>query len=171
MSNWAHMVGNSVIETTDIDPVGRYHPSLVWVPCGPDVMGGWTYNNGTFAAPVEAPAPPPTAADILAGKIAAGLAVTCTGDASVSSTYALDAQTMDQIGSVARDAASGLGLPTGAPTFTYPDLGGIPRTFTADRLISLYKAQRDVLFRVNTAAAILANGGAPSWPDQTATIP
>lgn len=117
------------------------------------------------------PAPPPTAADILAGKIAAGLSVTCTGDASVSSTYALDAQTMDQIGSVARDAASGLGLPTGAPTFTYPDLGGIPRTFTADRLISLYKAQRDVLFRVNTAAAILANGGAPSWPDQTATIP
>lgn len=139
-------------------------------PCDASVGQGWTFDGTTYTAPVPTPPPPPTAADILAEKIAAGLTVTCTGDPSFSAVYALDAVTMDQIGSVARDVASGLGFPDGE-TFTYPDFAGHPHTFTEARLISLYKAQRLVLSRVNTAAAILANGGVPSWPDQTATIP
>ncbi len=27
---WARLDGNRVIETTDIDPEGRFHPSLMW---------------------------------------------------------------------------------------------------------------------------------------------
>ena len=32
---WARFNGNQVIETTEIDPTGRFHPSLIWaaVPC------------------------------------------------------------------------------------------------------------------------------------------
>lgn len=170
MTTWAHIDNGIVVEITETDPEGRFNPALLWIPCAPEVGQNWTYNGTVFAAPVEPPTPPPTFEAIMAGKIANGLTVTCAGDPSFSAVYALDAVTMDQIGSVARDVASGLGFPDGE-TFTYPDFAGHPHTFTEARLISLYKAQRLVLSRVNTAAAILANGGAPSWPDQTATIP
>lgn len=32
---WARLNGNQIIETTDTDPKGRFHPSLIWetVPC------------------------------------------------------------------------------------------------------------------------------------------
>lgn len=101
---------------------------------------------------------------VLAEKIAAGIAITCTGTPALNATYALDATTMDQIGSVARDAASGLGLPGGAASFTYPDASGQPRTFTSAQIVALYRAQRDLLFTLNSQAAILAHGGQPSWP-------
>lgn len=167
MTTWAHIDNGIVVEITETDPEGRFNPALLWVPCAPEVGQNWTYDGTTFAAPVP---PPPTPAEVLAGKIAEGLVVTCTGDGSVSGTYGIDPDTMETIGSVARDVGAGLGFPDG-DTYQARDIAGNPHTFTEPRLILLYKAQRLVLSRVNTAAAILANGGAPSWPDQTATIP
>lgn len=106
----------------------------------------------------------------LAAKLAAGVALTSTATPAISATYALDPTTLDQIGSVARDAAAGLGLPGGLTSFTYPDITGNPKSFSGANIQALYKAMRDVVFALNTAAATLAAGGAANWPMQTATI-
>lgn len=48
---WARIQDSEVVEITSNDPSGRYHSSLVWVPCTAEVREGWTYTGGTFAAP------------------------------------------------------------------------------------------------------------------------
>ncbi|WP_216891442.1 DUF4376 domain-containing protein [Pseudomonas putida] len=45
---WALVINSKVQETTDIDPVGRYHPSLQWFACGEEVQSGWTYDGQSF---------------------------------------------------------------------------------------------------------------------------
>lgn len=126
--------------------------------------------NGNDLVPYTHPTPPPTPDQALASKISDGIAITCSGDAAVSATYALDAQTMTEVGSVARDAASGLGLPGGGETFIYPDKSGQPHAFTSARLIALYQAMRNLLWVLSTQAGIMKQGGTPTWPDQSAVI-
>jgi hypothetical protein len=121
--------------------------------------------------PPTGPTPAEQAQSLLAQKIAAGIAVTSTGSPGLSATFALDPTTMDQIGSVARDSASGLGLPGGGSTFMYPDLTATRHSLTGPQIIGLYKAQRDLLLALNTQAAIMAQGGSPVWPAQSAEIP
>lgn len=116
------------------------------------------------------PAPVVTVQTTLQGKITAGIAITCDSNSSLNSTYALDETTMNQVGSVARDFAAGLGLPGGLPVFVYPDVNGVPRQLTGAQVVGLYTAQRNLLFALNTQAAIASNGGTPSWPSQTAEI-
>jgi hypothetical protein len=106
----------------------------------------------------------------LAEKFALGIAIASTGTPAIDATYALDQTTLDQVGSVARDAAAGLGLPGGGATFVYPDIAGAPRTFTAAAIQGLYKAMRDCVFALNETAATLAAGGTAAWPDQRATV-
>lgn len=50
---WARIENGIVAEITDIDPEGRFHPSLVWVPCGAEVQPGWAYDGGEFSPPAE----------------------------------------------------------------------------------------------------------------------
>lgn len=107
----------------------------------------------------------------LAQKLAAGLAVTSTATPPLSATYALDPTTLDQVGSVARDAAAGLGLPGSASTFTYPDITGAPHVFASTDIQNLYKAMRDYVFALNETAATLQAGGGASWPSPSKTIP
>lgn len=107
----------------------------------------------------------------LAARLFAGLAVISTSTSALSATYALDATTLDQIGSVARDAAAGLGLPGGLSTFTYPDLSSAPHDFTATAIQSLYKAMRDYVFALNSVTAQLQLGIPAGWPPAMATIP
>lgn len=58
---WARIEGDRVAEITDIDPAGRFHPSLVWVPCGADVKPGWHYDGTSFVPPsIVDPEPAPT---------------------------------------------------------------------------------------------------------------
>ncbi len=144
--------------------------TFVEVPEGVEVEQGWTFDGTTFAAPVIPPPPPPTADELLAEAISQGIAITCTSNSALNATYALDPTTMEQIGSVARDFSSGLGLPGDIETFTYPDSTGQPRTFTGDQLTALYRKQRNLLTVLNTQAAIMGHGGSPSWPAQTAVI-
>lgn len=56
---WAYIVNGVVQEITDIDPEGRYHESMLWVPCGPEVGERWLYKDGVFS-------PPPPFIDIVA---------------------------------------------------------------------------------------------------------
>jgi len=51
MKNWALIVDGLVREITDIDPQGRFHPSMQWVLCGDEVVPGWTYSGAAFSAP------------------------------------------------------------------------------------------------------------------------
>lgn len=48
---WARLENNVVMELTDIDPEGRFHPSLVWVECQEDTQQGYIYDNGAFTPP------------------------------------------------------------------------------------------------------------------------
>jgi hypothetical protein len=48
---WARIESGVVREMTEINPSGRFHPSLVWEPCESDVREGWTYDGSSFAAP------------------------------------------------------------------------------------------------------------------------
>lgn len=124
------------------------------------------WDGARFTTPTAALTP----GQVLAAKIGIGIAITSTGSASVSATYALDAVTLDQVGSVARDAAAGLGLPGGGSSFAYPDITGAMKTLSAANVQGIYKAMRDLLFALNVQAAILGAGGTPTWPAQTATI-
>ena len=156
-----------------------FHDGLVWVEVTnvtPRPEPGWsateTSGGWTFSAPAPLVlSPEQQAAQELDTRIAAGISVTSTSTPTLNATYALDAVTLDQIGSVARDAAAGLGLPGGATTFSYPDSTGTPHALSGAQVQALYKAQRDLLFALNTQAAVVAHGGEPTWPAQTGTIP
>lgn len=102
--------------------------------------------------------------------ILAGLGVTSTGTPALNATYALDQTTLDQIGSVARDAAAGLGLPGGGGTFIYPDASGTPHSFSSANVQDLYKAMRDYMFELNTTLATIQAGGQANWPEASVTI-
>lgn len=52
---WARIENNEVIELTDIDPEGRFHPSLIWVECPAYIRQGYLYNGIEFTEP-ESPA-------------------------------------------------------------------------------------------------------------------
>jgi len=115
--------------------------------------------------------PPPTPQQQRDQKAAQGIAITSLTAPVLNATYALDPVTLDQIGSVARDTAAGLGLPGGAVIFTYPDINSVPCTFTEPQIQGLYKAMRDLVFQLDMTAAQLQAGAAVTWPVQAATIP
>lgn len=49
---WALIIDGAVREVTEIDPAGRFHPSIEWRECGPDVCAGFTWSaEGGFKAP------------------------------------------------------------------------------------------------------------------------
>ena len=52
---WARIENGTVAELTDIDPGGRFHPSIEWVDCNEHVDVGWTYDGSEFSAPPETP--------------------------------------------------------------------------------------------------------------------
>lgn len=48
---WARVEDNVVLEVIDVNPGGRYHPSIEWIPCSDEVLPTWTLSNGTFSPP------------------------------------------------------------------------------------------------------------------------
>lgn len=159
-----------------VDPGENYQPQAGEVILDPVVLGhdvgpsdlAAVFPGYTVAAAAEADSA--AAALALSDKIAQGIAITCAATPALNATYALDDQTLNEIGSVARDSGAGLGLPGGLGTFTYPDIDGSQHTFTAGELQALYKAMRNLLLALNTQAAIQASGGTPTWPTQAAAI-
>lgn len=51
---WALIVDGAVREVTEIDPAGRFHPSLTWVGCDAEVAPGDRYDGGAFGPPLAA---------------------------------------------------------------------------------------------------------------------
>lgn len=52
---WARIDGTRVVEITDVNPVGRFHPALVWVECDEFVEPDDCYEEGQFRKPVKEP--------------------------------------------------------------------------------------------------------------------
>jgi hypothetical protein len=142
------------------------HPDLVWVDIStlvPAPAVGWTYDGTAFVAPVmPAPTLPQQARAVLAG----GLSVTCTSNAALNGTYALDADSQRDITTIASAIAAGLGLPGGGDTFKYPDVSGTFHPWTAAAFPVFAKAALNLVYAVNMVVA----GQNTVLPDATLTI-
>ncbi len=99
--------------------------------------------------------------------VGAGCAVVFASNPALSTTYALDKTTLDEIKAVANDSANGLGLPLGADFFSYPDNAGTPRMFNATEIQALYIALRDYY----TLLSYYQAGQISTLPEQPITIP
>jgi hypothetical protein len=56
MPNWIRLDNNQVVETTDTDPKGRFHPDLKWIKAAVSVQAGMVKQaDGSFAFPEPAP--------------------------------------------------------------------------------------------------------------------
>ncbi|TRO41718.1 hypothetical protein EQ832_01505 [Pseudomonas sp. ALS1131] len=106
MTMWARIENGTVAELTDIDPVGRYHAALVWVPCGTEVLPGWTFDGASFGVAVQAPPAPPTREQVEAARLRA-YADPITG----SDRYFAEAQRESLLDNTdAAEAAKAIGL-------------------------------------------------------------
>jgi len=129
-------------------------------------------DNGEIVVLPTPPLPPQQAADQeFATRQANGIALTCTSNSAINATYPLDDRSFAMVGAIARDAASGLGLPHGAATVSFPDLNSASHDFTETQTIDFYKAMRDLLNLMNAQRDIMGKGDTPVWPDQSVTIP
>ncbi|MDD1954429.1 phage tail assembly chaperone [Pseudomonas sp. 8209] len=45
---WALVENKKVIEVTAVDPVGRFHPALTWLPCAAHVVSGFRLGEKGF---------------------------------------------------------------------------------------------------------------------------
>ncbi|WP_445571406.1 phage tail assembly chaperone [Pseudomonas sp. E102] len=50
---WALIQDSVVHEVTEVDPAGRFHPDLMWKPCGEEISHGWRYDGEAFVEPVR----------------------------------------------------------------------------------------------------------------------
>jgi hypothetical protein len=120
----------------------------------------------------------------VAARIALGVVTTSTGTPAASATYPLDDAAVARCGATARDYSAGLGLPDPAIppagvsretrsvlTVAYADLAGVVHDLTGEQLVGLYQGQRDLRATMTAQGDVLAGGGDPVWPDQSATIP
>lgn len=105
-------------------------------------------------------------------KIAGGIIITSTSNpAGLDATYAMDAQTLTQIQGLAVGADSpNLGFPGGTLTFDYPDIDRADHTFTKPQMIGLYNAMVALELAYQDQFKVMAMGGTPTWPANTATI-
>lgn len=101
------------------------------------------------------------------GRMAQGISITCTGDQALDATYSMDLEFIDRIRNLAIDYTAGLGLPENAPVVGVLAMDYKLRYFSGDRLVALYRAQRDLGQHLIDAAKT----SPLVWPEQTATIP
>lgn len=63
---WARIRDGHVVEVADVDPVGRFHPAIVWVEAPLETKEGWIYADGLLAPP-----PPLSLESLITAKLAA----------------------------------------------------------------------------------------------------
>jgi hypothetical protein len=134
-----------------------------------DNPSGWAVSAGLLVA-YTPPVPPPTPDQVLAEKLAAGIALTSTGTPALNATYALDDVSTGQIFQIGLYANQFAVFPSGGTTQPYPDIGGVPHSFGIAAFVAFLRAVAPLVSALQTQTAVLAHGGTPSWPTQTATI-
>jgi hypothetical protein len=103
--------------------------------------------------------------------LSAGVTVIFTQNPSLTSLYGLDPVSMDQVGTLARDTASGFGFPGGSISFQYPDFNSNLLSFSALEIQQLYIALRDYtnsVYQAVTALVFQLQGAV--MPDTTVTV-
>lgn len=105
----------------------------------------------------------------LAEKIAQGIAITSTGNPALDATYALDSVSTAQVYQIGLFASQFDTFPGGA-TQPYPDATGVPHVFTVAQFVAFLRVVAPLVSALTTQAQVMAHGGTPSWPAQTATI-
>jgi hypothetical protein len=139
------------------DPANKdYQAYLAWGAAG---------NTADPVAVVQ-----PTADQVLNTHLANGLVLTSTGTPALNGTYALDETSAGQIYQIGLYASQIGTFPSGGTTQAYPDITGVPHTFTIAEFVAFLQAVAVLISAMNNQAAIMAHGGTPVWPAQTATI-
>lgn len=173
MPTYARIEAGAVAElvTTGGNIRALYHPDIEWVdltPFRPEPQVGWLYRGGAFAPPPDPPPPPPpTPAEQGAAAFAAGCQIISAGTPALSGRYALDPASQAAVVAVQTRINAGLGLPLGATTIAWPDMGGTVHTLTAAQFTVLAAELSDYVYLVDQFAA----GLAPSLPPQPYPIP
>lgn len=100
-----------------------------------------------------------------------GVTVVFTQNPNLTSLYALDPDTMDQVHTLASDTANGFGFPGGSISFQYPDFNSNLLSFSALEIQQLYIALRDYTNSVYQAVTdlVFQLQGAV-MPDTTVTV-
>jgi hypothetical protein len=156
MAQWARISGGIVAELTDTDPTGRYHPSLIWEPCDANVRVGWTYADGTFAAPMISLAAG-RAAQIALLRTACDAAITGGYTSSaLGSAHSYPSTPTDQANMAASVLASLLpDLPAGWTTPFWCEAGDV-WAFTPHTAAQIQQAGRDGKAMIVAAQSKLA---------------
>lgn len=109
---------------------------------------------------------------VIPGILTDGLQIISTGSPGVSAVYRLDEITIADISSLAAGAANdALGFPNNASTFDYPDINGVPHTFTKTNMVDFYKAMRDYIANLKMAVSARVFEEVVGLPTQPVTIP
>jgi hypothetical protein len=123
-------------------------------------------SEGGEPDPIAGPSPD----DLLAGKLAGGIAITWTGGEVLSGTYSIDTDSQGQIAGIIAMIGAGLGLPMDADTLPWPDTDGAPHAFDADQFKILAKAVRDYVSGLRQTWGALKAGQPAPWPPQPIVI-
>jgi hypothetical protein len=136
------------------------------------MSGQWAVTAGNMVpVPVDnTPSPEQAANEELGSRLSQGITFQSSNSALDGVKFALDQTTLDQIGSVARDFAAGLGLPNDVNVFVYPDYNGSPVAMSGEEVVKVYRAMRNLVSTLNMQAAVMAHGGPPAWPSHSVTI-
>jgi hypothetical protein len=160
---WAFVADGQVVEITDTDPAGRFHPALEWLPCPEDCASGWTYDGAEFAPPqIRALTLQQQALTLLAGPIMVRSATA----PDLAGEYAIDQATQLQMTSVAVAINSGLGLPGGGTTFNWPDRHGASHPWTEPQFIEFAKGVMNFVY----ACAQVAQGHGDALPSASIAL-
>ena len=132
----------------------------------------WTIVSGSLVeVPLDTDVANRLAADIeLRTRIGNGITITYTGNSAINAVYGLTDDIVAEIGVVARDYAASLGMPAAITSCIYEDLSGANHAFTPTQMVDFYKAIRDMRYLLQVQHDIMAAGGTPDWPTQSATI-
>jgi hypothetical protein len=133
--------------------------------------GQWAVADGALVPYTPSPIPPTTPDGIYASLLTQGITITSDSTPALNATYPITENDFARVGAIARDAASGIGLPNDAATVPIPDIDGGMHDFSATSVVDLYKAERDLRMRMAEQRDIMIAGGTPQWPYQVATIP
>ncbi len=131
------------------------------------LTGSWSIDETGLVATIT---PALTWDQELATRVDAGITLTSPSTPTIDGLWTLDTFTITQLSTVALHENAGYGLPGQLGTFTYPNAAGDPIELTAANVADIMVAMRDMVFAIETQAAIMRLGGTPVWPDQVATI-
>lgn len=165
---WALVVDGVVVETTEIDPAGRFHRSLTWIDItgSPSIVPGWTYSGAAGFMPPAGPQSP-TPQQQSDRLLAQGLHVVSASTPTLNGWYAVDAASRANIVAIETSLNAGRGFPpNNASEFSYPDMSWFYHVFDTEQFTNFAAAVRDFYY----ACVAYASGATQTPPSGEANI-